>query len=93
MTITRLDYITTVDCTAAITPFKTQSQGLRNTNVVNNIWREYDFALMVFARNARKLIAREIKVYYSSQFTILCIYTGISVVVLSHRLSRLYDIV
>ena len=46
--------------------FKTQSQSSRNTNVVNNIWREYDFALTVLARNARKLIPREIKVYYSN---------------------------
>ena len=33
--------------------------------MVNNIWREYTFALTVLARNARKLIPCEIKVYYT----------------------------
>ena len=41
---TRLDYITTVNCTAAVTPFKTQSQSSQNTNVLNNISREFEFA-------------------------------------------------
>ena len=57
---TQLDYIPTVNCTAAVTPFKTQSQSSQNTNVLNYISREYKFA--------PEFIPQGIKVYYSNTY-------------------------
>ena len=67
-----MDYITTVGCTASVTPFRL----------------EYDYALTVLVRNARKLIPRKKK--YITVYHSIC-FKGIQIKKLFQKLFCHFD--